>query len=105
MIIFLSTLVGLLAIGHVYLHWKIINLERNAYNAYLIAKSLEEDWLKIKRSFTPAQASTYVDQACSKCGELLPEGTLKSIDGHKYCPKCKSDVKAQLQKLVDGFTE
>jgi len=103
MIIFLSTIVVLLAIGHIYVQWKLINLERNCFMTFNITKALEDDWLAIKRSFTPEQARTYIDQKCVKCKSVLPEGTLKSIDGHKYCPKCKLEVRAQLQKLIDGF--
>src|SRR3990167_946551 len=103
MIIFLSTIIALLAVGHIYVQWKLVNLERNCFMTFNITKSLEEDWLKIKRSFTKSQAETYIDQQCVKCKGLLPEGTLKSIDGHKYCPTCKLEVRAQLQKLIDGF--
>lgn len=103
MIVFLSCALFIESVFIVFILYKLINLERNAYNAFLISKALEEEWLKIKRSFTPSQAATFIDQSCVRCKNVLPEGTLKAIDGHKYCASCKAKVAVDLQKLIDGF--
>jgi len=68
--------------------WRIVSLDNYRLKLNLLLKKFDEKLTKLFRMKHKADTS-YGEQICSSCGELLPENTLKTHEGKLLCSVCK----------------
>lgn len=97
----ITSFIVLQIVFDLWIFWKLFNQNRSLLLLLNAADDARTNIVKLVRSLNKEQLTTFTDQKCQHCGNVLPENTEKTHDGLRLCSSCKVKRAEAAKKVLD----